>query len=290
MDAKPTVFFTSTITPEKVVEMYEQLGIELPGKVAVKLHSGEGGNKNFLGPEWVRPLVEHLSGTVVECNTAYPGVRDTTLAHKKLLADHGWSTNFNVDLLDEEGPDLELPVENPVRIKSNYVGSHLARYDSLLVFSHFKGHAMGGFGGALKQLSIGCASSFGKKNIHGAGHPEAMWSTEQDLFLESMADAAGSVMKMFEGKAAYITVLKNISVDCDCDKNAKPPCMADMGIMASLDPVAIDQACLDMVYGSSDPGRSQLIERIESRHGVHTVEVAAEKGLGSREYNLVEVA
>lgn len=288
--AKPTVYFTRTITPEKIVEMYDKLGIDLPGKVAVKLHSGEGGNQNFLGPDLVAPLINRVHGTVVECNTAYDGVRNTTEAHWKLMADHGWTTHFDVDILDAEGPDLELTVADPVRIDKNFVGKNLANYDSLLVFSHFKGHAMGGFGGALKQLSIGVASSYGKAYIHGAGNPDKLWSTEQDLFLESMADAAGTVMERFEGRAAYVTVMKNISVDCDCDAHAAPPCMADMGIVASLDPVAADQACLDMVYASDDPGRPQLIERIESRHGLHTVEVAAAKGLGSREYELVEVA
>ena len=289
MAGKPIVYFTRSTDPAAAVALYDKLGADLSGKVAVKLHSGEGGNKNFLGPDFVAPLVEHVGGTVVECNTAYDGVRNTTQKHLGLLEAHGWSTQFVVDLLDAEGPDLVLDVPEGVQIQKNYVGRDLDKYDSLLVLSHFKGHAMGGFGGALKQLSIGIASSFGKAWIHGAGHPEAMWSTEQDLFLEAMADAALSVTRRFAGHAAYVNVMKNISVDCDCDCNAAPPCMADMGTLASLDPVAVDQACLDLVYASDDPGRPELIERIESRHGVHTVEAAAALGVGSREYELVEV-
>ena len=285
---KPIVYFTRTITPETIVEAFARLGADLPGKVAVKLHSGEGGNQNYLGPDLVAPLIERVNGTVVECNTAYEGSRNTTEAHWHLMAEHGWTEHFDVDILDAEQPDLVLDVRDPLRIPKNYVGAHLANYDSLLVFSHFKGHAMGGYGGALKQLSIGIASSYGKANIHGAGNPDKMWSTEQDLFLESMVDAAGTVMERFDGKAAYVNVMKNISVDCDCDAHAKPPCMGDIGVLASLDPVAVDQACLDLVYGSDDPGRPELIERIESRHGLHTVEVAEERGLGSRTYELVE--
>lgn len=286
---KPVVYFTRTITPEKIVELYDRLGVALPGRVAVKLHSGEDGNQNYLGPDLVVPLVERVGGTVVECNTAYAGSRNTTEAHWQTMAHHGWTDRFTVDIMDADEPDLALDVRNPVRIPKNYVGAHLADYDSLLVFSHFKGHAMGGFGGALKQLSIGIASSYGKAYIHGAGNTDKPWSTEQDLFLESMADAASTVVERFAGRAAYVNVMKNISVDCDCDAHAAPPCMADMGVLSSLDPVAVDQACLDLVYASDDPGRPQLIERIESRHGLHTVEVAAQKGLGSREYELVEL-
>lgn len=286
---KPKVYFTKTVTPEKVIEMYKLLDCKLPGNVAIKVHSGEFGNKNFLRPEFWRPVVEEVGGTIVECNTAYGGSRATTKDHRVTLEKHGWSHYFDVDLLDAEGPDLELEIPNGATIKKNYVGKDITKYDSMLVLSHFKGHAMGGYGGALKQLSIGVASAHGKAYIHGAGHPESMWSTDQDLFLSSMADAASSVINFFKGQLAYVNVMKNISVDCDCDNNAAPPCMKDIGILVSTDPVAVDQACLDLVYNSSDPGRDQLIERIESRHGIHTIECAAELGLGSREYELVEI-
>lgn len=282
------VYFTRNITPENVLKLYEACGLELSGNVAVKLHSGEKGNQNFLPPEFWRPMIEHVHGTVVECNTAYPGSRNTTAAHWQTMRDHGWSDAFTVDIMDEEGPDLQLLIPNGKVIQKNYVGKHLTRYDSLLVLSHFKGHPMGGFGGALKQLSIGCASSAGKANIHGAGKPEEMWTTEQNAFLESMADAAESVVKLFDGKIVYINVMKNMSVDCDCCAVAEDPCMKDIGILASLDPIAIDQACLDLVYASDDPGRDHLVERIESLNGVHTVEAAAELGFGSREYELIE--
>lgn len=283
------VYFTRNITPENVLKLYEACGLELSGNVAVKLHSGEKGNQNFLPPEFWRPMIEHVHGTVVECNTAYPGSRNTTAAHWQTMRDHGWSDAFTVDIMDEEGPDLQLLIPNGKVIQKNYVGKHLTRYDSLLVLSHFKGHPMGGFGGALKQLSIGCASSAGKANIHGAGKPEEMWTTEQNAFLESMADAAESVVKLFDGKIVYINVMKNMSVDCDCCAVAEDPCMKDIGILASLDPIAIDQACLDLVYASDDPGRDHLVERIESLNGVHTVEAAAELGFGSREYELIEL-
>lgn len=283
------VYFTRNIAPESVLKLYEACGLELSGNVAVKLHSGEKGNQNFLPPEFWRPMIEHVHGTVVECNTAYPGSRNTTAAHWQTMRDHGWSDAFTVDIMDEEGPDLQLLIPNGKVIQKNYVGKHLTRYDSLLVLSHFKGHPMGGFGGALKQLSIGCASSAGKANIHGAGKPEEMWTTEQNAFLESMADAAESVVKLFDGKIVYINVMKNMSVDCDCCAVAEDPCMKDIGILASLDPIAIDQACLDLVYASDDPGRDHLVERIESRNGVHTVEAAAELGFGSREYELIEL-
>lgn len=283
------VYFTRNITPENVLKLYEACGLELSGNVAVKLHSGEKGNQNFLPPEFWRPMIERVHGTVVECNTAYPGSRNTTAAHWQTMRDHGWSDAFTVDIMDEEGPDLQLLIPNGKVIQKNYVGKHLTRYDSLLVLSHFKGHPMGGFGGALKQLSIGCASSAGKANIHGAGKPEEMWTTEQNAFLESMADAAESVVKLFDGKIVYINVMKNMSVDCDCCAVAEDPCMKDIGILASLDPIAIDQACLDLVYASDDPGRDHLVERIESLNGVHTVEAAAELGFGSREYELIEL-
>ena len=290
MAEKPKVYFTRTITPEKVVELYQALGVELPGRVAVKVHSGEVGNQNFLRPEFWKPVIELVGGTVTECNTAYRGKRNTTEAHLETLELHGWN-QFGVDLMDAEGPDLELAIPQGRRIQKNFVGKNLANYDSMLVLSHFKGHPMGGFGGALKQLSIGVASSYGKAYIHGGGVPEDIWTAEQDLFLESMADAALSVVEYFgAGKVAYVNVMANMSVDCDCCAKAEDPCMADIGILASLDPIAIDQACLDLVYASQDPGRDHLIERIESKHGAHTVEAAAELGLGSRAYELVELA
>ena len=286
---KPVVYFTREITPEKVLELYKKAGKELPGKVAIKLHSGEKGNQNFLGPEFWKPVIEYVGGTVVECNTAYDGERNETRKHKKLLEDHGWSRYFDVDLLDAEGPDLELEIPNGKVIKKNYIGKDLADYDSMLVLSHFKGHPMGGYGGALKQLSIGVASSYGKSYIHGAGVPEDIWTADHNAFLESMADAAGSVIEYMKGNILYVNVMKNMSVDCDCCAVAEDPCIADIGILVSTDPVAIDQACIDLVYACSDPGKPHLIERIESRNGVHTIEAAADLGYGVREYELVEV-
>ena len=287
---KPVVYFTRTITPEAVLALYEKLGKELSGNVAIKLHSGETGNQNFLKPEFWEPIIRQVGGTVTECNTAYEGTRNTTEKHLKTLAAHGWSTHFTVDLLDAQGPDLVLPIPNGKRIQKNFVGKDLTKYDSLLVLSHFKGHPMGGFGGALKQLSIGIASSYGKAYIHGAGDPQQLWTSDHNSFLESMADAASSVVEFFHGNAAYINVMKNMSVDCDCCAVAEDPCMKDIGILASLDPVAIDQACIDLVYAATDdPGQAHLLERIESRNGVHTIEAAAALGIGSREYELVEL-
>ena len=286
---KPVVYFTREITPEKVLELYKKAGKDLPGKVAVKLHSGEKGNQNFLGPEFWKPVIEYVGGTVVECNTAYDGERNETRKHKKLLEDHGWSRYYDVDLLDAEGPDLELDIPNGKVIKKNYIGKDFAYYDSMLVLSHFKGHPMGGYGGALKQLSIGVASSYGKAYIHGAGVPEDIWTADHNVFLESMADAAGSVIEYMKGNILYVNVMKNMSVDCDCCAVAEDPCIADIGILVSTDPVAIDQACIDLVYACSDPGKPHLIERIESRNGVHTIEAAADLGYGVREYELVEV-
>ena len=287
------VYFTKEITPESLVKIYEKLGLKLEGNVAVKLHSGEKGNQNYLRPEFVKPLVDHVNGTVVECNTAYEGARNSTEKHKQLIKEHEWDKYFKFDLLDEEGPDMVLDIPNGKILKKNYVGKDLVNYDSMLVLSHFKGHAMGGYGGALKQLSIGCASSAGKTLIHTAGATNdqtKLWDNlpEQDRFLEAMADAAESVVNYFKGNIVYINVMKNISVDCDCDGNASAPCMEDIGVLASTDPIAVDQACLDLVYNSKDPGRDKLIERIESRHGVHTVEAASELGFGEREYELIE--
>jgi len=269
--------------------MYKLLGKELPGKVAVKLHSGEEGNQNFLRPEFWKPVIENVKGTVVECNTAYEGSRNTTEKHMKTMEKHGWNKYFDVDLLDGEGPDLELMIPEGKTIQKNYVGKNIVNYDSMLVLSHFKGHPMGGYGGAIKQLSIGVASSFGKAYIHGAGEPEKIWTAEHNLFLESMADAALSIVKYFKGNTAFVNVMKNMSVDCDCCAVAEDPCMKDIGILVSLDPVAIDQACLDLVYASDDPGRDHLLERIESRNGAYTIEAAAGIGLGEREYELIEV-
>ena len=286
---KAKVCFSREITPEKVVALYRAVGRELPGKVAVKLHSGEQGNQNFLGPDFWRPMIEAVHGTVVECNTAYEGERNTTEKHRRTMIKHGWSTNFDVDILDAEGPDLELAVPNGRSIQKNFVGKDIANYDSMLVLSHFKGHPMGGFGGALKQLSIGCASSYGKAYIHGAGEPEKIWTADHDSFLDAMADAASSVAEYFKDKTVFINVMKNMSVDCDCCAVAEDPCMADIGILASHDPIAVDQACLDLVYASDDPGRDHLVERIESLNGVRTVESAAALGFGTREYELVEL-
>ncbi len=286
---KSKVYFTREITPEGVLRLYQMLGKELPGKVATKLHSGEVGNQNFLKPDFWKPVIEHVNGTVVECNTAYEGQRNTTEKHLRTLSKHGWSEHFKVDLLDAEGPDLELDIPDGKVIKKNYIGKDIVNYDSMLVLSHFKGHPMGGYGGALKQLSIGVASSYGKAYIHGAGEPEKIWTADHDLFLESMADAAKSVVDYFKGNMAYVNVMKNMSVDCDCCAVAEDPCMKDIGILVSLDPVAIDQACIDLVYASDDPGRDHLVERIETRNGVHTIEAAAALGIGSREYELIEV-
>ena len=287
---KPKVYFSRTITPEKVLELYRLLGKELPGKVALKVHSGEKGNHNFLGPEFWKPLIDEVGGTIVECNTAYAGERDTTEKHLELFKYHGWSEMYDVDLLDAEGPDMVLEVKNHKQIDKNYVGKNLANYDSLLVLSHFKGHPMGGYGGALKQLSIGIGSSYGKAYIHGAGEPEKIWTQDRTKFLESMADAAGSVVEYFGENAAYINVMKNMSVDCDCVAHPEDPCMKDIGILVSTDPIAIDQACIDLVYAATDdPGQAHLLERIESRRGVYTIEASAALGFGSREYELIEV-
>ncbi|MGN0626827.1 MAG: DUF362 domain-containing protein [Oscillospiraceae bacterium] len=286
---KAKVYMTSDISPAGLMKIYSALAPKLPGKVAVKLHSGEPGNQNFLGPDFWKELIDFVGGTVTECNTAYDGGRNTTEKHLKTIAEHGWSKYFDVDLLDAEGPDTVLEIPNGKRIKKNYVGKNLENYDSLLVLSHFKGHPMGGYGGALKQLSIGIASSFGKAYIHGAGEPEKIWTADHNAFLESMADAALSVVDYFGGKAAYINVMKNMSVDCDCCAVAEDPCMSDIGILASLDPVAIDKACLDLVYASDDPGRDHLIERIESRNGILTVDAAEELGIGTKEYELIEL-
>ena len=287
---KSKVYFSRQITPEKVASLYKLLGKNLSGKVAVKLHSGEVGNQNFLKPDFWKPIIEQVGGTVVECNTAYEGERNTTAKHLKTMKRHGWTEYFDVDLLDAEGPDLVLDIPNGKVIHKNYVGKNLKNYDSLLVLSHFKGHPMGGYGGALKQLSIGIASSYGKAYIHGAGVAEDIWTSDHDSFLESMADAALSIVDYFKDNAVYINVMKNMSVDCDCCAVAEDPCIKDIGILASTDAVAIDQACIDLVYAAKgDPGQKHFLERVESRNGVHTIEAAAELGVGLRDYELIEV-
>ena len=291
---KAKVYFTRNITPENVVRLYSLLGKQLPGKVAVKVHSGEKGNQNFLRPEFMKPMIDAVKGTVVECNTAYGGERNTSEKHRKLIAYHGWSHYFDVDLMDAEGPDLELAIPEGRKIHKNLVGKNLAAYDSMLVLSHFKGHPMGGFGGALKQLSIGCASTAGKAYIHSAGKTTdqyILWDNvaAQDDFLESMADSASSVVNYFKGNMAFVNIMCNISVDCDCCAVAEDPCMKDIGILSSLDPVALDQACVDLVKQSDDPGRDHLLERINTRHGTHTIDCAAALGVGSKDYKLIFV-
>lgn len=291
---KAKVYFTKEITPESVVKMYETLGVNLPGKVAVKLHSGEEGNQNYIRPEFVKAIVEKVNGTVVECNTAYEGARNSTKKHEKLIKDHGWTKYFDVDIMDAEGPDLVLEIPNGKILKENFVGKDIQKYDSMLVLSHFKGHPMGGYGGALKQLSIGCASSEGKSWIHSAGQSKdqtKIWDNlpEQNKFLESMADAASSVVKHFEKNIVFINVMCNLSVDCDCCAVAEDPCMKDIGILASTDPIAIDQACIDLVYNSKDPGRDHFVERVERQNGRHTIESAAGLGFGTRDYEIINV-
>ena len=289
---KAKVYFTKTITPEAVITMYRALEKELPGKVAVKVHSGEQGNQNYLRPEFLRPMIEAVQGTVVECNTAYEGERNSTEKHRKLLSDHLWTKYFQVDLLDAEGPDLVLPVKGGTVLKENHVGRGIANYDSMLVLSHFKGHPAGGYGGALKQLSIGCASTVGKCLIHSGGlvdDQSIVWDhmAEQDTFCESMADAASTVAEYFKDRIAYVNMMCNLSVDCDCCAVAEDPCMKDIGILSSLDPVALDQACMDLIYQSDDPGRDHFLQRVESLHGTHTIDAAAELGFGAKDYELI---
>ena len=289
---KAKVYFIREITPENVVKIFEELGKELKGKVAIKVHSGERGNQNYLRPEFMKPIVEHLNGTIVECNTAYEGARNTTEKHTELMKEHGFSELFDVDILDSE-EDMILDIPDGKAIKKNYVGKKMANYDSMLVLSHFKGHPMGGYGGALKQLSIGLASSYGKRYIHCHGKENAsyedMFRAEQNKFLEAMADAASSVVNYFKGNMAYINVMCNMSVDCDCCDVAEDPCMKDIGILASLDPVAIDEACIDLVKNSNDPGKEHLLERINSRNGHYTIEVAESLGIGTTDYELIEI-
>ena len=291
---KAKVFFIKEISPESLVKIYDAVGVSLKGNVAVKLHSGEEGNQNYVKPEFVKKIIDYVKGTVVECNTAYEGARNTSAKHKKLLEDHGWSKYFNVDLMDEVGPDKVLEIPNGKIIKENYVGKNIDNYDAMLVLSHFKGHPMGGYGGALKQLSIGIASSNGKSWIHSGGvlkDQTNLWSNiaEQDKFLEAMADAASSVVNYFKGNVVYINMMVNLSVDCDCCAVAEDPCMADIGILASTDPIAIDQACIDLIYNSQDKGRDHFVARVERQNGIHTIEAAAELGFGTREYDLINI-
>lgn len=292
------VYFSREISPESVIRMYEKLNIDLTGNVAIKVHTGEKGNQNFLRPDFWKPMIDRVQGRVVESSTAYGdrtgGMRDHAVTHRKLIEYHGWSKYFDVDILDEDEPDLMWEIPNGKILKENRVGNHLDHYDSILVLAHFKGHPMGGYGGALKQLSIGCASRAGKALIHSAGKTAdnlECWKmlATNTVFAEAMADAASSVVKHFEGKIAYINVMKNLSVDCDCLAIAEDPCMKDIGILASLDPIAIDQACIDLIWSSDDPGRDHFVERVESRSGRHTIEAAAELGFGNRKYELIEV-
>ena len=290
---KAKVYFTKEITEEKVVEMFKVLNKKLNGNVAVKVHSGEKGNKNYLKPEFLKQIINYVDGTVVECNTAYEGARDTTEKHIKLMKEHNWSKYFNVDILDSEGPDLVFNIENGKVLKKNYVGKNIKNYDSALVISHFKGHPMGGYGGALKQLSIGFASSKGKRYIHCVGKEngtyEDMFKVDQIKFLESMADSAKTITDYFKDNIVYINIMCNMSVDCDCCSNAKAPCMKDIGILSSIDPVALDKACIDLVYNSNDLGKNHLLERLESKHGTHIIEVANELKIGSIDYELIEI-
>lgn len=289
---KSKVYFTKEITGESLVKLYDKLGVKLQGRVAVKLHSGEEGNQNYLKPDFVKDIIKHVNGTVVECNTAYEGARNTTEKHEKLLEEHGWSKYFTVDILDS---DAEEVLENPtgVVIKKNIVGAKMKDYDSMLVLSHFKGHPMGGFGGAIKNISIGLASSNGKGYIHTSGKEHAsfdeLMNADHDNFLRSMADSAKTIIDFYQDKIVYLNAMVNMSVDCDCCTVAEDPCMKDIGLLASTDPVALDQACIDLVYNSTDKGRDILVERIESRNGLLTIDSAAAIGCGSKEYELINI-
>ncbi len=289
---KSKVYFSRTLTPERIIDLYNALGMKLEGKIGVKVHSGEEGNQNFLRPEFLKPMIDYVNGTVIECNTAYDGARNTSEKHKRLFEKHGWYKYFAVDLMDENDNDIVLDIPNGKQIKKDFVGNHLNRYDSILVLSHFKGHPMGGYGGALKQLSIGFASSRGKAYIHSAGRTEDqynLWNDlpEQNAFLESMADAASAVHGKFKGRIIYISLMCNMSVDCDCCAVAEDPCLKDIGVLASFDPVAIDRACIDLVKKSNDPGVAHFMERVTSRNGEHTIEAAEELGVGSQDYELI---
>ena len=290
---KSKVYFTKEITSESLVKIYEKLEKKLKGNVAIKISTGEPGGHNFLNPNLIKNLVNKLNGTIVECNTAYAGRRNTTEEHWKAIKEHGFMDIAKVDIMDEEG-DMAIPVKNGIHLKENYVGNHLKNYDSMLMLSHFKGHQMGGFGGALKNMSIGVASASGKAWIHTAGktrNVKELWSNlpNQDHFLESMAEADESVISYMNGNIVYINIINNISIDCDCNKNPEAPCMKDIGIIASIDPVACDKAGLDLVYNSQDEGKDRLIARIEEMHGIRTVEHAEELGIGTTNYELVSI-
>ena len=289
---KAKVYFSKTLTPERVIDLYNALNFPLKGNVGVKVHSGEDGNQNYLRPEFLKPMIDYVDGTVIECNTAYGGARNTTEKHKRLMEKHGWNKYFPVDIMDENDNDVVIDIPNGTKIKKDYLGEHINRYDSILVLTHFKGHPMGGFGGALKQLSIGFASSRGKAYIHSAGKTTDQYTCwkmlpPQDDFLASMADAASAVHNMFKGRIAYVSMMCNMSVDCDCCAVAEDPCLKDIGILSSLDPVALDQACLDLVKASKDIGRDHFMNRVTSRNGEHILDVAEELNFGNRNYELI---
>ncbi len=290
-----TVYFTPEISPESVIRMYHALGTALPGNVAVKVHSGEKGNQNYLRPEFLRPMIEAVKGTVVECNTAYEGARNSTEKHRKLIAEHGWTKYFKVDLMDAEGPDLVLPIPKGKILKRNYVGKNMANYRSMLVLSHFKGHPVAGYGGALKQLSIGCASTRGKALIHSggvSGDQAECWKhmATPEVFGDAMAEAAGTILSYFRGRIAFVNMMCNLSVDCDCCAVAENPCMKDIGILSSTDPIALDQACMDLIRQSKDPGRDHFLERVTTRGGTRVIDTAAKLGIGSRQYQLIRIS
>ena len=287
--ARPKVYFIKEISADNLLKIYKALGRKAEGRVAVKLSTGEPSGHHFLNPALIAPLVREVGGTIVECNTAYGGGRSTTESHLKAAADHGFTAIAPVDIMDAEG-ETRLPVEGGRHIKYDIVGSHYTRYDFTVVLSHFKGHAMAGFGGALKNISIGIASANGKRWIHSAGTSTTDWgSPRQEDWLETMAEAAKAVADHCGDRILYISVANNLSVDCDCDSHPAAPQMADIGILASLDPVALDRACTDLVRRSADPGRVHLIERIDSRKGMHTLQYAEQLGMGSQQYDLVRL-
>lgn len=292
-DKRPAVYFIEEITPENLVRIYEALGRKAEGRVAVKVSTGEPGDHNFLQPTLIADLVHKVGGTIVECNTAYGGGRSDTENHLKAAADHGFTSIADVDIMDADG-EVALPVKGGRHLKEDFVGRNYLNYDFTVILSHFKGHAMGGFGGAIKNMSIGIASSKGKAWIHSAGktkYQNKVWGDlpAQDDFLELMAEAAKAVADHCGDKILYISVANNLSVDCDCDSSPEDPKMGDIGILASLDPVALDKACVDMVRASKDHGKIHLIERIDSRHGMHTLDYGEKIGLGSQEYRLVRL-
>lgn len=285
----PIVYMTTEITSKALVKVYDKLGFNAEGNVAVKMSTGEPPSSNYLRPELIKDLVQKVDGTIVECNTAYGGSRSSTAMHKQVAKDHGFYDIADVDIMDEDGYEA-IPIEKGTRIQQDYVGTHLKNYDSLISLAHFKGHAMAGFGGSIKNMSIGVASRAGKSYIHTSGNSmSSIWGGNQDNFCESMADAASGVVDFFDEKVVYINVMNNISIDCDCDGNPSEPDMHDVGILASTDPVALDQACIDIVYDTDRTESGTLINRIEQRNGLHTLEHAEEIGLGSRNYQLINI-